>query len=319
MSSSIPFAGISSAQIEGLVLALESLTDGELAVDLLIACGKRALAPLEELLLHGKARTIAVPRCRAVRALGGLEAREALLAYFEKFEPPRDPVVLFAEDAVRSAVAHELMRWREEDIFRALLKAARRRATIGLIEALAEFGRSEAVPLLFERLEDDLCRNAAFTALLRTPEETRQYAILAVRHGNLRGPAASRRRRAAAELFRELGISREEWQDISRLLEEDDPAVVLCVASAGFRVALQEEFPGIVRALFRVAHKLNWLQEDEIIHLLDDHKALAHSVAKQILADLRAHGEQVNWLSPTWRILGHLEQVGTKKSGDDVR
>jgi hypothetical protein len=242
-----------------------------------------------------------------------------LLAYFEKFEPPRDPVVLFAEDAVRSTAAHELMRWREEEVFQALLKAAGQRATMGLIEALGAFGRSEAVPSLFERLEDDLCRNAAFTALCRTPEEARQYAILSVQQRSLTGPTASRRRRAAAELFRKLGISREEWQDISPLLEDDDPTVVVCVASAGFRVAIQEEFPAIVRALFRVAHKLNWLQEDEVIHLLDEHKVLAHSVARQILADLRARGERVNWLSPTWRILGRLEQVDAKKRGHQAR
>jgi hypothetical protein len=87
------------------------------------------------------------------------------------------------------------------------------------------------------------------------------------------------------------------------MLEDDDPTAVICAASAGFRVAPQEEFPRIVRALFRVMHKLNWVQENEIIHLLDEHKTLAHAVAKQILADLRAQGEYVNWLSPTWRIL----------------
>lgn len=316
MSSSIPSASISSAQIEHLVLALESLTDGELAVDLLIACGKRSIAPLEELLLHGKARTIAIPRCRAVRALGSLEARETLLAYFNQFDRPRDPAVLFAEDAVRSAVAHELMRWREEEVFQTLLKAARQRATLGLIESLGEFGLTEAIPLLFDTLEDDLCRNAAFAALSRTPEGTRQYAILSLRREtrtNLSGPAASRRRRATAELFRNLGISREEWQDVSRLLDDEDPTVVIGAASAGFRVVRQEEYHGIVRALFRIAHKLNWVQEDEVIRLLDEHRDLAHSVAKQILTDLRAHGERVNWLSPTWRILGHLEQFDTKR------
>jgi hypothetical protein len=93
------------------------------------------------------------------------------------------------------------------------------------------------------------------------------------------------------------------------LLKEEDPTVVIGVAAVGFRVAPQEEFPAIVQALFRVAPKLNWLQEDEVIRLLDEHKALAHSVARQILADLRAHGQHVNWLSPTWRILWHFEPI----------
>lgn len=316
--SNIPFTAISSSQIGRLVSGLESLTDGELAVDLLIASGERAIVPLEEMLLHGKARTIAVPRCRAVRALGGLQARRTLLAYLEKFDPPSDSVVLFAEDAVRSVVAHELMRWKDDEIFHALLRATRQRATVGLVESLGEFCRPEAISLLFETLEDDLCREAAFAALCNTPRETRHYAILSLRGragANLIGPAASRRRRATAELFRKLGISREEWQDVAGLLEEEDPTVVLCVATVGFQVAAQKEFPAIVRALFRVAHKLNWLQEDEVIHLLDEHKALAHSMAKQIRADLRAHGQHVNWLSTTWRILEHLEQVDVKKRG----
>jgi hypothetical protein len=307
---------MTGAQIEGYIQALESLTDGELAVDLLIACGNSAIPPLAELLLHGKPRTIAAPRCRAVRALGGLEARETLLAYFDKVELPGDPVVLFAEDAVRSAVAHELMRWRGEEVFQALWRAASQRATLGLIEALGEFSRSDAVPLLFEKLEDDLCRIAAFTALCKTPDETRKYAILFVRcdtRTNFRGPGTSRRRRAAAELFRKLGISGEEWQDVSPMLEDDDPTVVICAASAGFRVALEKEFPRIVRALFRVTHKLNWVQEDLIIHLLDEHRSLAHSVAKEVLADLRTRGEDVNWLSPTWRILGRLEPFAIKR------
>jgi hypothetical protein len=91
------------------------------------------------------------------------------------------------------------------------------------------------------------------------------------------------------------------------LLKEEDPAVVISVAVMGLKVGSHEEFPGIIRALFRVAPRLNWFQEDEVIRLLDEHKALAHSEAKQTLAHLLAHGQRENWLSPTWRILGHLD------------
>jgi hypothetical protein len=321
MDEHAPSRAISSSQIARLVRVLESLTDGELAVDLLIAAGERSILPLEEFLLRGKARTIAVPRCRAARALGGLRARETLLSYFANVDLPADPVVLFAEDAVRSAVAHELLRWREDEVFYVLLKAATQRATVGLIESLGEFRRSEAIPVLFETLEDDLCRNAAFAALSETPEESRHYAILSLRGGagaSLVGAAASRRRRATAELFRKLGISRGDWRDVARLLEDEDPTVIICAATVGFHVAPQAEFPAIVSALFRVAHKLNWLQEDEVVHLLDQHKALAHSEANLVLANLRARGEQVNWLSATWRILGHLGRLDLEKRGHDV-
>lgn len=312
MNHSTPLTGSSSAQIEGFVLALESLTDGELAVDLLVACGKPAIGPLERFLLRGAARTISLPRCRAVRALGELEARETLVEYLENAHLPADPAVLFAEDAVRSAVARELLRWKSDETFRTLLNAAERRSTVGLIEALGEFRRSEAIPLLFQTLEDDLCRNAAFAALLKTPEESRSYIMLSLRGGtktNLTGPSASRRRRATAELVQKLGIAKDEWKEVSGLLRDDDPAVVIPIAAIGFQVAPQEEFPDLLRRLFRIAHKLNWVQEDEVIHLLDDHKALARNVARTILAEFKSRGQSANWLSPTWRILEHLEKI----------
>lgn len=179
--SNAPMLQMDDFQIHRLVLALESITDGELAVDMLIACGDRAIAPLGEVLLRGPARTIALPRCRAARALGGLQACGILLAYLEERELPGDPAVLFAEDAVRSAVARELLRWKSEEVYQVLLRAATRRATLGIVEALGEFRRPEAIPVLFETLEDDLCRNAAVNALVKTPNETRNYAILALR------------------------------------------------------------------------------------------------------------------------------------------
>jgi hypothetical protein len=318
---SFPSQALSSSQIARLVRALESLTDGELAVDLLIAAGERSILPLEEFLLGGKARTIALPRCRAARALGGLRARGTLLSYFARVDLPADPVVLFAEDAVRSAVAHELLRWREDEVFYALLKAARQRATVGLVESLGEFRRSDAIPVLFEILEDDLCRDAAFEALCKIPEDARHYAILSLREGagaGLVGAASSRRRRATAELFRKLGISRGDWQDVAKFLEDEDPTVIICAATVGFQVAPPEELRGIVNALFRVAPKLNWLQEDEVVHLLDEHKAFANCEANRVLADLRERGEQVNWLSATWRILAHLGRLDLEKREQDV-
>lgn len=191
-----------------------------------------------------------------------------------------------------------------------------------MIDALGEFQSDETIPLLFKTLEDDLCRNAAMDALRKTPKQTVDYAILSLREKtevSLIGAAASRRRRATAELLDTLGISREEWQEVSDLLLEDkDAGTVVNAAAAGFRVAPAEEFPRIVEALFRIAHKLNCLQENEVIHLLDEHKGLADDVAKLIASNLIAQGQQVNWLSPTWRILWHLGQVGTKRDGHGI-
>jgi hypothetical protein len=321
MISTTQFATSPSVQIKSLLVALESLTDGELAVELLIAFGVAAILPLEELLLKGKASTVALPRCRVARSLGGLQAWKSLLKYFQQFDMPTDPAVLFAEDAVRSAVARELLRWKDDDTFQTLVKAAKQRATLGIIEAVGEFARLEAIPLLFEKLEDDFCARSAFAALCRTPEASRQYAILSIQEktdANVQGPGASRRRRASAELVRQYGVSREEWSDVSRWLQDDDPAVVIGVASAGGSVASEPERMAIVRALFRVAKKCNWLQEDDVVRLLCEHKAVAQSVATQILRELKERGERCNLLSPAWRVLCCLlppEQRKPESSG----
>ncbi|HTZ56874.1 MAG TPA: HEAT repeat domain-containing protein [Acidobacteriaceae bacterium] len=305
------------APIERLIRALDSLTDGELAVDVLICHGREAIEPLAEFLLYGDPRTIAIPRVRAVRALGGLDARDVLLSYFDGVAQPKDPVVLFAEDAVRSQVARELARWRSEEIFQAILKAAKQRATTGLIETLGEFARQEAIPLLFENLEDDLCRGAAFSALMKTPGATREYAILTLRRKTrtkIDGQAAAGTRRGVARLLRKLKIDPPEWRDVSALLQDDDPTVVISAAAMGFCAAEEEEFPEIVKALLRVARRVNWLEEDEMITLLEEHKEPARRVAKQIVADLQAHGEHANWLSPMWRVLGHVVHVDSAGS-----
>ena len=93
------------------------------------------------------------------------------------------------------------------------------------------------------------------------------------------------------------------------LLEDEDEGTVVNAATAGFRAASPEDFPRIILALFRVADKLNCLQEDEVIHLLEEHGAEASHVARQIVGKQSTSVQHVNWLSPKWRILWHLEYV----------
>lgn len=133
------------------------------------------------------------------------------------------------------------------------------------------------------------------------------------------GSDALRRRRATAEILHTLGSSREEWQEVrGLLLEDEDAGVVVSAAAMGFRVACREECPQIARALFRIANKLNCFQEDEVIHLLEEHRAVTDGVARQIVSNLSAQGGHVNWLSPTWRILWHRGQVDGKRSGHEA-
>jgi hypothetical protein len=304
-----PLPGMADAQVERLISALDSLLDGDLAVPMLIACGERAVPHLEHFLLAGSPRTIALPRCRAVHALGELGAYSILISYFREYEPPSDAAVLFAEDAVRSAVARELLRWKSDEVFRVLMDAAKQRATSGVTLALGEFHRPESVPLLFEILEDDLCREEAKDGLRKVPEAAHQYAILSIRGLTglqLDGPSALRRRRATLQLLEEFGIYPEEWVDLRDFLLDNDADVVIFAASIGLQSGPEQDRRRIIQALFRVSIHINWAQEDQITRQFDAYPELACEQARIIAEEHRTRGERPNWLAPSWRILRHV-------------
>jgi hypothetical protein len=304
---------LADVRLERLIAALNSIVDGELAVAMLIGRGESAIPYLECFLLAGLPRAIALPRCRAVHALGELSARPTLISYFRQYRPPSDAVVLFAEDAVRSAVAHELTRWKSDEVFDVLMDAAKRRATSGVILALGEFRRSASVPLLFEILEDDLCREDARIGLRKVPEAAHQYAILSIRgltELSLDGPFTLRRRRATLQLLAEFGIPPAEWDDLSGFLLDNDADVVINTASIGLKVGPELGRSQIIRALFRVSSHSNWAQEDQITRHLEAYPDVALSQAQVIVNERRARGEGQNWLDPSWRILQHV--LGTE-------
>jgi hypothetical protein len=306
---------MSGQQIGRLIAALDSLMDGEIAVDMLIACGQCAIPHLADFLLRRPPRTIALPRCRAVRALGDLGAVSTLISYFKEYTRSQDGQVLFAEDAVRSAAARELMRWKSDEVFHVLLDAARLRATGGLILALGEFQRPESVPLLFEVLEDDLCREDALKSLLKVPEAARQFGILTIRGltgVTLDGPSARCRRRATLQLLSEVGAGEGDWPDLRPFLWESDPASVIAAAQIGFRVAPETERPDITVALLEIAEEFDFVQEEDVQQLLDAHPGIAREIALQIAKYRKESGKKPHWLSPSWRILNHV-------LGDDSR
>jgi HEAT repeat protein len=302
-------SGPETAEIELLIDQLDSVLEGPRAIEMLIARGQWAVPYLEGFLLAGPPRTIALPRCRVVHALGELGAYSALTSYFRKYAPPADAQVLFAEDAVRSAAATELLHWKSEEVFRVLLDAAKQRATSGLIFALGEFRNAESIPLLFTVLEDDLCREEAKAALRKVADAAHQYAILLARgstYTRFRGPYALRRRRATLQLLEEFGVSAEEWKDLREFLFEEDSDVVIAAAGVGLTAGKREERSQIVQELFRIASRVNWAQEDQVFRLMDANSPLAISVARTIAGERVNLGEHPNLLNPLWRLLQHL-------------
>lgn len=307
MNSQLP--GTSDLQLEYWGAVLDSILDGDLAVNMLVASGDRAVPYLEHFLLAGAPRTIALPRCRAVRALGELGAYSTLISYFREYEFPADAEVLFAEDAVRSAAARELLRWKSEEVLQVLMDAAKQRATGGLVVAIGDFRRPEAVPLLFHILEDDFCREEAKDGLRKVRDAAHQYAILLIRglsETPFYGPLALHRRRATLQLLDEFGVACSEWRDLQPFLAESDADVVISAARIGSRAASSADRQRIVEALFRISEHVNWAQEGEIEALLDTCSDLACKIAYAVVEGRRNQGERANWLAPSWRILRHV-------------
>ncbi len=294
--------------IERLVSLLDSMVEGESAVEQLIARGQPSVPYLERFLLSSPPRSLALPRCRAVRALGELGAYPVLIAYFRCYTRPDDAAVLFAEDAVRSAAAEELLHCRGEVVFPVLLDAVRQRATGGLVRSLGEFRRAEAIPAFFELLEDDLCREDAKEALRKSAAAAHAFAVFLLRGQTavpFAGPGASRRRRATLQLLAEWGVSAAEWPELRGFLWDDDMDCVIAAARVGMRLGESHQ-EAIAEALIEGSGRMNWAQETDAVEMLDSCGEIARAVAARIAEHRRSLGEKPEWTSPFWRTLHHL-------------
>lgn len=304
--SSIPISELAEATIRHLIGALESLTDGELAVDILVACGSRTVPFLSHALLDAPPQSIAASRCRVVRALGALGEKPILLQYLRNWTRPTDPAVTMAEDAVRSAAAKELLRWPSQEVFDVLLMCIRDRASLGLVEALGAFGRAEAVSVLFHVLLDDICGNAAIEMLRRTPEHTKTFALQLLAASSLEGeqaPSTLRMLRSTLALLLGMKVSKTEWASISYLLDWADAEIVITCAEIGMRSAPAKEHRAIVSNTFRILPNCNWLQESRAIELLELCKPLARSAARTKRDQLINLGSKSNFLTRVWHMI----------------
>jgi hypothetical protein len=299
----------SDRSIQEAISLLDSLVGNESAIERVVAFGKLAIPHLEHFLLDCQPRTISIPRCRAARALGELGEYSILSKYFMQYERPADSAVLFAEDAVRSAAAEELARIRDEEVYHVLFDATGQRATGGLIQALGAFRRHESVPLLFEILEDDLCRIDALAELRKVPAAAQPYAILLLRGCTgtpIQGTISSRRRRSTLQLLVDFGISEGEWLEIRQYLYDEDLDCVIAAARLGLSLSRDVNGEGIIEALIGASAGMNWAQEMEVIEILDQYRFAARSVSRTFANRRRLERERPNWLSPFWRILHHV-------------
>lgn len=244
-------------EIEWLVRDLESLLEGSLSAAALVGCGPRAIAPLRSFLLEGRPRGIYQPRQLAVETLGQLGAKDVLIEYLSRPVAIEDAVVRHGEDAVRSTAARELARWHTDDVFECLTRLGMDHLLPGIVDALATFRRTEAMPYFLWALGDGVCRSHAAEAIRGLDAAGRPFLVEAAGKRNPSAeeeiPSSLQRRRWALRILSELKIPEESWVALRDLLDEDDPEIVITTARIGLEVA---PMPDRWRAIHRLIEML---------------------------------------------------------------
>jgi hypothetical protein len=274
------FRDLPDEEIEALVQSLNSLHEGELGIDMLVACGQRAIGPLRRFLLYGKPSGIFVPKQRAVKALAELGAKEVLLDYLALDEQIADPVAAHGEEAVKNTAARVLAAWHTDDVYQALLRMLRRRRLIGVIEALGEFPeRSEAVPELVAALEDDFCRSSAEDTLRKIGEVAHIAFVDAARSPDPSGaretPSSRSRRRSALRLLESLRLFTEDWRKVAALLHDNDPEIAARASAIALNLADRRNQELAVKRMIEVLPAAEWFLQGEIQEWLEKHLDVA--------------------------------------------
>lgn len=258
-------------EIGVLVRQLESLRDGDSAVGKLIDCGPAAIEPLKVFLREGRPSGTYEPRRWAVEALSGLGAKAALMDYLRWEKQIADPIVRSGEEAVESAAARELARWRTEDVFDLLTDLSQRRMLVGIVEALGEFGRSETIAYFDRALEDDVCRDAAEQAFRKIGQRAKRHllqsSITSLPKRTEETPSSVRRRRSALRLLGEMELDDGDWNALQVNLDETDLEIVVLSAMIGAR-ACGANRERVARSLLETLPSCPWYLHDEVEHSL---------------------------------------------------
>lgn len=263
-----PLCEIAEADITRLIESLNSLYDGELAVDALVGYGERTIPQLRDFLLRGRPSVVHQPRKRAVRALAELGAKEVLVEYLTMPKPIADAQVRFGEEAVENTAGRALAAWKTEDVFQVLLDVARSRKLPGVIEALGQFGRPEAIPFLIAALGDDVARRDAEHGLRGIGEAARAELIEAARTPDPsrreESPASLARRRSALRILVSLPATAETCSKLRSLLYDEDGEIAVSAAAIALRIGHESDKQFAVQRLIQLLPGANWLLQSEI-------------------------------------------------------
>lgn len=224
---------------------LTSLHDSDRGLGEIIACGRRAVPALRELLFARDPSGLFQTRCLAAKALAWLGAHDVLIAFLEASREIADPVERAGEDAVVNAAARALAGLPEPHLFELFVRLLAKGPLPGPIEALGRLGRDEAIPYLVAALAEDESRPSAEAALRSFGVRARQALLVAVaeRSPSLDRDSVSRlrQRRSALGLLIEIGIEPGAWPVLRHLMSDVDRKIAVLACEMGLMVAPERE------------------------------------------------------------------------------
>jgi HEAT repeat protein len=302
-----------SSEIQDWIDHLNSLVDGPQASMQLVGFGAAAIPPLRQFLLAGTPRGIFHPRQWAVEALAALGAKHVLFEYLARDDHISDPVVRHGEDAVRNTAARFIARWETDEVFQLLLSLADKRVLPGVIWALGEFRRAEALPRLERALEDDVARPAAEEAFIKFGEGAAGTLVSAamrrVMNEDEEVPSSLLRRRSAAKMLAESGLGKPFWPTLRPLLDEHDPELVIHAAKLAVVVGSELDKKLTVSALLRILPDAPWYVREDAAGCLDALYYLGENLVEEEIARRLARSPQERAVDNALIILLRLRKV----------
>jgi hypothetical protein len=263
------------ADVGTAIRRLASLHEEARGVLDVVACGPQAIPALRTLLFARDPSGIFEVRRRAVEALAQLGAHDVLLEFLNSRRAAADPVEQLGDDAVINAAAQALANARDERVFGLLLELARGRCLTGVIAALAQFRRAQAIPALVAALADDASRPVAAAALKQFGPRARSDLISAAAaqpsFAESESESSRRWRRTALRLLRDIGMSRGSWRGLRHLMRDPDAEIAMLACELCLLHGSKAEQEIAVHRLIGLLADLDWTRRDEIEDCLVAH------------------------------------------------
>lgn len=303
-----------TADILKLIDCLNSLHDGDDAIDLLVACGEDAIPHLRKYLMEGQPSHIYQPRQKAVNALARLGAKDVLIEYLCSPKEIPDPAFRFGEEAVENTAARAIAIWRTDDVFEVLLQIAYTRTLPGVIEALGSFRRPEPLPLFIAALMDDVSRPAAESAL-KVMGETAKPALMAAALmsaplENYESPSILLCRRSALRILAAMAVTVEDWSKLKVLLKDDDAEITVLTALIAMNLLDFKDKIRAVRVMIGKIPSVNWYVQTEVENCLVVNYAIVKEEIAAMIARLQTLPAKAHPSECTLRILMNIKRRG---------